>query len=374
MGADKRAINWLVFPLVVCIVFTNSYHGPAEQQMFEWSALTSTDIYNLLMLGLSRIAVNFAIPCLYVMFGYLFFAGVKKWNMNIYKSKLLRRVDTLLIPYLLWNIIAIVSMVAGVALQGSAEGAGQGTLTQWLADNGGIGGLLWDGHLWATDTSNWTGWSMSVTGPADFPLWFMRDMMVLSIFSPLLYWAISRLNVWFVLALAACYVSGVAPESLKPHVMALFYFSFGAYLGISNKYLYMLVRMDTSYLIAAILFVASMYLVGIGSRECHIVRSLYCMAAVVSAFCIAFKLTRTDSNMPSMLSGSAFFVLALHSVSFIPYIADLPYRLYAGDDAVVLSLLYIVGPIIKIALCIAIYAVMLRYTPRVLGVLTGSRI
>lgn len=99
---QSKVIDLLRFPLIVAVVFI---HGVGKDIFNNFNFIPSNDfilLTNLTTNGICRIAV----PLFFLISGYLFFA--KKWNMRIYKEKLKRRVHSLLIPYLLFNLIGLI--------------------------------------------------------------------------------------------------------------------------------------------------------------------------------------------------------------------------------------------------------------------------
>ena len=100
-------IRQLRFPMIVLVTFAHSYGEVAEG----FSLLSSEwNTYEFLKLLVSQTLVKVAVPVFFIMSGYLFFANVEKWSLKVYKAKILRRVKTLLIPYLIWNLLMAVKL------------------------------------------------------------------------------------------------------------------------------------------------------------------------------------------------------------------------------------------------------------------------
>ena len=105
--SQYEVIRQLRFPMIVLVTFAHSYGGVAEG----FSLLTSDwNTYEFLKLLVSQTLVKVAMPVFFIMSGYLFFANVGKWNLATYKKKTLRRVKTLLIPYLIWNLLMAIKL------------------------------------------------------------------------------------------------------------------------------------------------------------------------------------------------------------------------------------------------------------------------
>lgn len=52
------------------------------------------------------------VPAFFCISGYLFFRNLDKWDWSVFGQKLRRRISTLLLPYLLWNIVSF-ALVTG---------------------------------------------------------------------------------------------------------------------------------------------------------------------------------------------------------------------------------------------------------------------
>lgn len=54
-----------------------------------------------------------AVPVFFIISGYFFFYNIKEFNSGVYVTKLKKRGRTLLIPYLLWNLLPVFMIVGG---------------------------------------------------------------------------------------------------------------------------------------------------------------------------------------------------------------------------------------------------------------------
>ncbi len=65
-------------------------------------------VYSTLCILLPQGICRIAVPCFFLISGYLFFKKLEDWNLDMWKGKMVRRVHSLLIPYVLWNILAAI--------------------------------------------------------------------------------------------------------------------------------------------------------------------------------------------------------------------------------------------------------------------------
>lgn len=96
-------IDFLRFPLIVGVVFIHNYivktelHGvPLSTLLNEWTIG--------LFYAFSQVVSRVCVPLFFFISGLLFFKGAN-FSWNIYVHKIRRRISTLLVPYLIWNLI-----------------------------------------------------------------------------------------------------------------------------------------------------------------------------------------------------------------------------------------------------------------------------
>ena len=155
------------------------------------------DSFTQVMVWLTEICV----PLFYVLSGYLYFRNAPlnpqpRWFLEKYRS----RFFSLVIPYLIANIIAwgcyffaikeVPSMVSG-----------------FFGDN-------WKDPVFVF----WT-------GPINMSLWFIRELILVVLLSPVVYLLVRYLRIWGVLALGVLWAFKIGPAPL-------FFFSIGACEGI----------------------------------------------------------------------------------------------------------------------------------------------
>ena len=117
------------------------------------------------------------VPLFFLISGFLLFRNYDG-STSCYKKKMARRVYTLLIPYLVWNLIAYI-FFAYIDRQIAPQHFIQSFFA--LPEMSG--------------------------GPADHPLWFLRNIIVYTLLAPLIYWfvkqrfagviLVSILAIWF---------------------------------------------------------------------------------------------------------------------------------------------------------------------------------
>lgn len=157
----SKTINLLRFPLMLLVVCMH----------FSGGGDNTTLLYcNLMQFGL--IYFSTAVPIYFAISGYLFWKGNDLFQ---YKNKIQKRVYSLIIPYLLWNLLFIVAYCL----------LNMNFSFQTLYGFVNINANTFNDFM----VSVFTGKGM----PANYPLWYLRDLIVCSLLSPLLYLGVKRL-------------------------------------------------------------------------------------------------------------------------------------------------------------------------------------
>jgi fucose 4-O-acetylase-like acetyltransferase len=104
-------IDMLRFPLIVGVVFIHCYQITMTMAQGSIGTAHSAAWADSVRFFISQGVARVAVPLFFLISGYLFFQG--QWSWGKYGSKLRRRADTLLVPFLFWNVLALVLYSAG---------------------------------------------------------------------------------------------------------------------------------------------------------------------------------------------------------------------------------------------------------------------
>lgn len=181
ISLQYKVFDWLRFPLIVGVVFIHSFGAPFDISSLDIYHMDDIDYFNIFRVSISHVLTHVCVPVFFLISGYLFFRGLEKWDFAVYTQKLKRRFKTLLVPYLIWNTVSILLSLFFIFHKDGFEGVSD------FFNNKNIYQLYWDFHTWNTDRVNWLGLLHPDTSPYCPPLWFLRDLMVVCVFSPLLW-------------------------------------------------------------------------------------------------------------------------------------------------------------------------------------------
>lgn len=326
--SQYEVIRQLRFPMIVLVTFAHSY-GKVEEG---FSLLASDwNTYEFMKLLVSQTLVKVAVPVFFIISGYLFFANVDKWDVVTYKKKILRRIKTLLIPYLIWNLLMAVKLKTfGIS-------------------------MFWAYWGPAGKQIDWFGHEQLMTAPANMPLWFLRDLMVVSLLTPIIYILVRRLGYWLMAVLIVLYLSGVYAFIPGFSAYAVFFFTLGAFLSIRKMDLVENLKQFEwpAYGFSVILGVAMM--ITYSTPVFSFLMLCFRLTGAIAVFCLATRiLILTKGRISSVVCDSAYFIYLAHYVFFFSFI-DTAFFAIFGTSILALSIHYLLCPLIKVVIFVGVY-------------------
>lgn len=205
---QSRAITILRFPLAVMIVAIHCYYFNT-QHINQDTAGVWAFIVKWIINFCSIILTDCAVPLFFVISGYLYFFKKSSYSVGEYLTKTKGKCITLLLPYLTWNILAVITNPSAFL----ASSWGEQILGFW-SRNMTIGG--WD-------------------GPWDGPLWFLRDLFVVMLFSPIISYLIRKIGLLLPILLLIPILSHNSWIFPGFSFTAFCWFSLGSYLAIRQR-------------------------------------------------------------------------------------------------------------------------------------------
>ena len=269
------------------------------------------DAYEELKIVMSQTLVKMAMPMFFVMSGYLFFVNVEAFNKEIYWQKIWRRVKTLLIPYIIWNLLMALKL---------------------------------------------NDFNLSIfVEPANMPLWFLRDLMIVSLFTPIIYIGVKKLKYWVFLLLLPVYLTGIWAIQPGPNPYAICFFTLGAYLSIKRVNLIeACLRLEkTAYFLSVLLALAM--ILAYPTIIYSLLLLFFRVVSVVAVFCLAYRiLSRTTKRIPKTACDASYFIYLAHYVFFFSFIDTTFFSLF-GTSTLSMCAHYLLCPLVKIAIFVTIY-------------------
>lgn len=104
---QSKTICFLRFPLIVGIVMIHSHYTELIVEGNDLMKDANLPVYNFISYLFSEILAGTAVPLFFFLSGFLFFYKTATFSRTIYEEKIKKRIRTLLVPYLFWNLAVI---------------------------------------------------------------------------------------------------------------------------------------------------------------------------------------------------------------------------------------------------------------------------
>jgi len=310
--------------------------------------------------GVARVAV----PLFFLVSGYLFFLG--QWSWSKYAGKLKRRVNTLLIPFLFWNLATWAIYTAGRRIPQTRMYFGGGV---WPP----AGQVSFLGYIGAL-------FGISARYPIDYQFWFIRDLIALVVLAPVIYfllrgkWLLPFLlilfGLWFAAAWPDLWPSMVHSIFLPEQIEAALYFSLGAYLSQPGKDVTCLDKFGPWISAAFFVFLVLHSTYQDRLPYLHKFVILFGVPSLWWLTGLALGSAKLKASLIGLV-GDGFFVFAAHE-PLQTVVRKVSYRLFSPTAGASVLALYLLTPVCMIALLVVVRRCLLKIMPRFTGVITGN--
>ena len=341
----SNTIAWLRFPLIFLIIMLHCY---SVQRIEGEHEIFFKAVYPFaLWLG------ETGVPGFFFISGFLFFLSKKS-----YTEKLRSRFHTLFIPYILWNLLLLILYVFAYAIGHPQDINGKNIVGYSFID---YLRIFWDRGSY--DNGNFV--------PLLCPLWYIRNLIIMSILSPLLYYIIRYVRELFLIIVAVWWMTTPHNAFISQTIL---FFSLGAYFAILNKN--PLETVDRNKGIFLTLF--SVFAIGdilshvyIGTPinlQIHRISLIF----NISAFLLLGDWCVRHGYTSKFLPNAAFIVFCVH-YPIVVILRKFCIATYLNASDTVHILLYFACVVISTVLSLSIYLVLNRYFPKVKNILSGNR-
>lgn len=371
LGRDSvwsRSLDMLRFPLALFVIMEHVFVA----NMF---GLTTTpdSLAGCMILFVKVFISGQSVPVYFFISGFLFFLGYRL-TMESFSKKISTRVKSLLVPYIIWNVLAVIALYLPLL-------PGLGSLMPTLSAT-----VKFDLSL----SSLWEWFVMSDTSyhlPADPAMWYIRNLMVVCLFTPFIGLLLRRFGAWVPFVLGVIWYI-CAPMHITNYSFSasFFFFTFGAYMSFKKKDMTAAFgKWRTVSFVAypVICILCLLWCFSDGSLISTLnkgvtgnmwyLKNLAILAGVPFAYNIAAILVqRHGFRVHSTLTASAFFLYSAHQI-VIFYLPALIHRVIKPATAWSEAACYLLLLALLVALLLGIYVAMRRLCPRFLMLFTGGR-
>lgn len=356
---QSKTFDFLRFPLIIGVIFIHNYGLNESNSPIDIQSYNTYYVCNQLF---SQIIGRIAVPLFYLMSGYLFFYKTD-FNISTYKRKLNSRIKSLLIPYLFWNVAFIVVYFIVNRIP---------YISSFFHNNAEYSIKYFIESLWGKPDEAGT-----MTYPIAYQFWFIRDLIVVILFTPILFKLLKITRCLGIVILGLCWYLGLTIPYIGIYgfsTTAFFFFSLGAYFSIRKKNIVTISKELGFYSYILYLIVASADLFTIGLEIHPYIHKLGIMIGIIASLNItAYLIEKKNFNPNTFLSKASFFVFAIHDPWILSTLRKIIERSINVNGGGILTCMYFIEVIITACTGLLIYKFLKKIMPRFIAVITGGR-
>ena len=346
MKIEKDFSNKVKYTSFIMSVFVMYIHA-INVSYYNFGTNTITVLHYVIRL-LADTLGKLAVPYFFIMSAYWLFRVSEEPSekKNCIQKKIVKKVKTLLIPYLCWNTIGMVFYMAITRIPFISSMMNNQEVIEITLDS-----ILKGVFLHANYYS----------------FWYMSDLIVLTAISPLVLQIFQNKKASIAMIFTLFLFAYFGVDFIVFKAESLFYFSLGGYISLYlNDFWSKESKKRTLYLVVFILFAIMRYFdTPVVGRIAYIILPILMWKAI--DVILPEKLLEHN---PSWFVTQTFFIYAAH---LIP-ITCLGHLLSKVSGSVLWATLsYIVAPLITLIFLFIASMCMHRFTPKIYSILCGSR-
>lgn len=288
-----------------------------------------------------------SVPLFYIISGFLFFRNCEQFNLDFYSRKMVSRIRTLLIPFLLWSLWGLLFVWCMQLLKPDS-----------FSSVGDVSAFSVSRLLFS--------WLWQPIGA--YQLWFIRDLFICFALSPLLFFALKIFRELFVYVLFLVYLLG---WQYAISIESVFYVYTGAYIALYQPNL-MIKKISSA---AAVLLLGVSWIVICFYAYSSDSYFIQCIGILIGLLFIWFGYDVFYPKMKmftrySSLLNYTFFIYVFHE-PLHTIVKGLMISLISGQIG--MFVVYFLSPIITIIICISVGSFFKHYSPTVYTFACGGR-
>ena len=357
----SNTISYLRFPLIVGVVFIHNNLGTVNIQ----GTIVEFDQWPILLYIMNFFSYTLAgisVPLFFFISGFLFFYNVE-FDITVYKIKIKKRSRSLVVPYLIWNFVGFLILLIELHPIFSSYFP---LLKDYRVDI-----ISFLSYFWVSDLP------ISMSGPANpinTPLWFLRDLIVLIVFSPFIYWIIRRLRIVSILLLGLIWFLCLGEIVGFPGLchQSIFFFPLGAYYSIRKiNFVEQAYKMKWITYVYFVLAISDC--VTVDEQYNAYIHKLGILVGMIAVVCmVSVMINKGRIHINKYISDASFFIYALHNL-FMGKITKILFLIIPTLSPVIVLFCYFLIPFLTILFCLGLYKYLNKFFPSCAKVVTGGR-
>ena len=350
----SEKIKIISFISIILVVFLHAYNlGFAPETAAAISNKTwNWFIQDLISYGITRIAV----PLFFLFSGFWFFYKATGKSQE-FSDKIKKRFFTLFIPFLFWSLFGIAFYFTLQSLPQFEKFFSKELVKDYTAE------------MWLVKI---------FIHPIPYQLWFIRDLMLLVLLSPLLYYALKYLGRIFlavVLALWFCHI-----DDFHNSIEALLFFGTGGFIGLYREDLLSKTASTGKATILVLLWISLLVIksvLGWYGAPVLLVQSVLNVSilAGVPAFWLWYDAYLAQNRRFQLiilhLSTTTFFLFASHE-PILTMVKKVLFIVVGSNETASLAV-YFLAPCVTLVLVYSVALSLRKFATRFYQIVTGGR-
>lgn len=336
----SRKIKVLSFIVIYLVLVIHSF----------FPGTTHFSVFYFFETFLNSYFCNIFLPLFLILSGYLFYANITEPNRETWIRKFKSRFKSLLIPYIVWNIVFLVVMITLQMIP---------VTSVWV--NSDIISKYFSGSFYY---SVW----LIFSNPINFPLWFISHLIIIVVFTPLI-WFLLNSKTWYIPILTIIIVSFKSSIALS-----FLFFCVGSVLSIKKVNISLTVK---SYWIYVLLFLTLIIGTLISLDMMKLSRSLLFYSTLFPMLLLWFGYDKLINhglkfNFLNQFLPYTFFIYVFHE----PYLNIFKKLILRIGDSSVESywVAYLISPILMIFFAYVVGRFWEKISPKSYAISVGGRI
>lgn len=339
---------------IVMVVYLHSYNLVINlnSETFYVNQVYSIFIQNFISQGITRVAV----PLFFLISGYLFFINFNQ-NRFDFLNKFKKRIKTLFIPYLFWSIFSLIlflilESIPQLAILFTNKSIIDYTLSEFICS--------------------------FITNPIPYQLWFLRDLMILVVLSPVLFYSLKKFRYFTIFVFMVGWFLDFNFIFFSNE--SLLFFAFGVFISIHKKQI-LEIKFSKKELIYTLVWIVILFykntLIHYSKDNVTLLFFLHKISVLIGIFAlwslydvIFINRDLTKSKL-FYFSKYSFFIFVFHE----PMLSVLKKILFylSNKNEYMSILIYIIAPLITIIVSLFTGYFLKHFVPKFYSFITGGR-
>lgn len=311
---------------------------------------------------ISKLIVRIAVPLYFVISGYLFFDNISIFNAGIYLTKLRKRIKSLALPYVFWNLEVLFILFLAQSFMPS----------------------MLSGDNILIRNFSFSDWLMAFWEPICGQFWYIRDLLIVITATPILYYMAQKIPFIFLFGLAFFWILGFRHDPVGFSSTSFFFFYLGALFPIKKISLLDFVRLNKRWCYIFASFGITIMMISYNVKDIceiskgmnyafNVIFNVIILFMMVAALGISDTLLKTDRiHICDCLSKASFFIYAFHAYPLL-LIIKLFVKYNEPLTDISALIVYILSPVVTILMSLLVFLIMKNNLPRFTALITGNR-